>query len=115
MSRLDYAIGFTLGTIVGFGWGTYAKADPCTAPLPTVEGTIFTGQVNYVIDGDSICVNNIEVRLADFDAPELNTKEGQKAKLIAQLKWTNQFVTCRVTMGRNGHTTSYDRVIAVCH
>lgn len=93
---------------------TQALADPCTAKLPTTEGTLFTGTVNYVIDGDSICVNGIEVRLADIDAPELGTSDGDFAKKMAQAYWLARVVTCRVTRGRNGRTTSYDRVIAVC-
>lgn len=91
-----------------------ALADPCTAPLPTVPGALFTGTVNYVIDGDSICVNNIEVRLADIDAAELNTPEGDMAKKMAIAYYLGRIVTCRVTIGRNGRTTSYDRVIATC-
>lgn len=33
-----------------------AWADPCEAPLPQRDGTVFTGLVHYVADGDSLCV-----------------------------------------------------------
>lgn len=93
---------------------TPALADPCTAPLPS-PGTSFSGTVRYVGDGDSICVGSsgnvstwIEVRVADFYAPELHTPDGPKAK--AALK--------RIAMGRSASCIagrrSYDRVVAQC-
>ena len=91
-----------------------AWADPCTAPLPP-PGTSFSGTVRYVGDGDSICVGNgssgstwVEVRVADFYAPELQSAGGPQAK--AAMK--------RIAMGRNVQCTagrrSYDRVVAQC-
>jgi hypothetical protein len=48
----------------------------------------FFRQVRYVGDGDSVCVGTsadastwIEVRVADFYAPELHTPDGPKAKV----------------------------------
>lgn len=93
---------------------TAALADPCTAPLPQ-PGTSFSGTVRYVGDGDSICVGSssaastwIEVRVADFYAPELHTADGPKAKAAME----------RVALGRNVQCTagkrSYDRVVAQC-
>jgi hypothetical protein len=32
-----------------------AHADPCTAPLPA-RGTVFSGVVRYIGDGDSLCI-----------------------------------------------------------
>jgi endonuclease YncB( thermonuclease family) len=112
---------FTLTTTLTAIFLHTAYADPCRAPLPTQEGTLFTGTVTHIIDGDSLCVSvpgqrsSIEVRLADYDAPELNTSAGQNAYKLAIIKWLDMPVTCRVTRGRNGQTTSYDRVIATCH
>lgn len=91
-----------------------AWADPCAAPLPS-PGTSFTGQVRYVGDGDSICVGStsdagtwIEVRVADFYAPELHTPDGPKAKAALE----------RIALGRSASCTagrrSYDRVVAQC-
>jgi endonuclease YncB( thermonuclease family) len=91
-----------------------AHADPCKAPLPS-SGTIFSGQVRYVGDGDSLCVGQasnpatwIEVRIADFYAPELNTSGGQDAKVALQRLALGRTLQCRA--GKR----SYDRVVAWC-
>ncbi len=74
--------------------GFPAQADPCKAipdkgPAPAwiKPGARFAGVVRYIVDGDGLCVGKtadpatwVEVRLADFDAPELNTPEGRQAK-----------------------------------
>jgi micrococcal nuclease len=93
---------------------TAAFADPCTAPLP-LPGTSFAGSVRYVGDGDSICVGDsgnasswIEVRVADFYAPELHSASGPQAKAAME----------RIAMGRTvqciAGKRSYDRVVAQC-
>lgn len=63
---------------------TPARADPCEGRLPSQPGQQFSGTVRYVGDGDGLCVGNsndpntwIEVRLADFDAPELHAPDGR--------------------------------------
>ena len=96
-------------------------ADPCEAKLPSKAGSIFTGTVKYVGDGDSLCVGKtgdgnewIEVRIADFDAPESSTKDGQRGKRILESVALGKSVTCTVTKGRSGRTISYDRVHAIC-
>lgn len=98
-----------------------ALADPCEAPLPTKEGATFSGVVRYSGDGDMICVSDssdpatwIEVRLGDFDAPELTEPDGQEAKRALSRVAMGRRVACTVVTGRSGKTTSYDRVIAVC-
>jgi endonuclease YncB( thermonuclease family) len=95
--------------------------DPCTAPLPLVEGARFVGAVRYVGDGDSICVGAtpahvswIEVRLADFDAPELNERGGAAARAIARRALLGRQAQCVTVRGRNGRTGNYDRVFARC-
>lgn len=92
-----------------------AKADPCTAPLPKPK-TEFTGIVRYVGDGDSICVGRsaepsqwIEIRVADFYAPELHAKGGKEAKATMQRIAFGKPVSC--IAGKR----SYDRVVAQCH
>jgi len=91
-----------------------AHADPCTAPLPA-RGTTFSGVVRYVGDGDSLCVGPrnrpdrwIEIRLADFRAPELNEPGGQRAKKLLRDTIFGRTLVCRA--GRR----SYDRVVAAC-
>jgi hypothetical protein len=98
-----------------------ALADPCTAPLPHKEGATFSGTVRYVGDGDGLCVGTsadpstwIEVRLGDFNAPELHSPEGPAAKRALERIAFGQPAVCTVVRGRNGRTTSHDRVIAVC-
>jgi len=100
--------------VVACAWAAPALADPCEGPLP-VRGARFAGVVRYVGDGDGLCVgpanrpgNWIEVRLADFYAPELHEPGGAQAKrrLIALVM--GRTIICRA--GRR----SYDRVIGSC-
>lgn len=98
-----------------------ATADPCEAPLPSKAGTVFTGTVQYIVDGDGICVGTsadentwIEVRLVDFDAPELNTSDGAFAKKEIEKLAMGKQAECVTTSGRTGRTTSWDRVHASC-
>lgn len=98
-----------------------AFADPCKAPLPSRAGQAFAGQVRYVGDGDSLCVGAsanpadwIEIRLADFDAPELHSPEGPRAKAILAAIALGRFAACRAEIGRQGRVIVWDRVIARC-
>jgi endonuclease YncB( thermonuclease family) len=98
-----------------------AHADPCTARLPRHAGETFSGTVRYVGDGDSLCVGPtsdptswIEVRLADFDAPELHSSDGPRSKRLLEQVALGRRATCTARRVRSGRVTSYDRVIAVC-
>lgn len=91
-----------------------ARADPCTGPLPA-RGTVFSGVVRYVGDGDSLCIGPkgkpdrwVEVRLADFNAPELNEPGGRRAKALLREVVMGQALVCKA--GRH----SYDRIVAAC-
>lgn len=95
-------------------WSAPALADPCEGALP-VKGTTFAGVVRYVGDGDGLCVGPsgrpdhwIEVRLADFYAPELHETGGREAKRRLEHLVIGKPLVCRA--GRR----SYDRVVAVC-
>ena len=103
-------VGLALGSLASQG----AVADPCTAPLPA-QGTNFSGQVRYVGDGDSLCVGQsneprtwIEIRVADFYAPELHSPGGPQAKAALERIAMGQTAQCKA--GRR----SYDRVVAQC-
>lgn len=99
-----------------------AFADPCKAisdsgrfPPGLTPTSTFAGTVRYVGDGDSLCVGTsadnagwIEVRLADFRAPELREAGGQAAKAALTRIALGRRVTCQ---GRN---RTYDRIAAVC-
>ena len=91
-----------------------ALADPCQAPLPAPESQ-FSGTVRYVGDGDSLCVGSsgdpktwIEVRVADFYAPELHAPGGQKAKTALENIAFGRLAAC------DAGKRSYDRVVARC-
>lgn len=115
----------TLGavlTLLAAAFALPAVADPCKAipdkgPMPSylAQGGVFSGPVSYVGDGDSLCVavgaspaEWVEVRIADFYAPELNGPGGREARRVLE----------RVAKGRNAVCTaqkrSYDRVVATC-
>lgn len=102
--------------------GSSAKADPCKAipdrgamPSYLHKGAVFSGPVTYIGDGDSLCIAMgdlpsqwVEVRLADFYAPEAGDAMGPTAK--AALK--------SLAMGKRAICVadhrSYDRVVARC-
>jgi endonuclease YncB( thermonuclease family) len=84
-------------------------------PAYLKRGVVFEGDVVYVGDGDGLCVavgpgpeNWIEVRLADFYAPELAESGGSQAKeALGELALGNLAVCIA---GKQ----SYDRVVATC-
>ncbi len=108
--------------LVSFGWAANAYADPCKAipdrgdaPGYLAPGASFSGPVVYVGDGDSFCVGVgpgrsdwVEVRMADFYAPELSSADGPAAKRALE----------HVAMGRQvsciAEHQSYDRIVARC-
>jgi micrococcal nuclease len=99
-----------------------ALADPCKAipdkgPMPAhlKPGSTFSGAVSYVGDGDGLCValgpsptDWVEVRIADFYAPELHEPGGQEAKTALERITKGRRVECRAIR------QSYDRVVARC-
>ena len=100
--------------LLACAWTAPALADPCEGALPA-KGTTFTGIVRYVGDGDGLCVGPagrpdrwIEVRLADFYAPELQDAGGRDAKRRLERLVMGKPLVCRA--GRR----SYDRVVASC-
>ena len=100
---------------------TPALADPCTAPVSGYSsGTVITGTIRYVGDGDSLCIGRtpdprtwLEVRLHGWSAPELNEPGGKRARAALE-RLRGLPAVCTVRRGRNGRTASYDRVIASC-
>lgn len=98
-----------------------ALADPCKAPLPKRAGEVFSAPVRYVGDGDGLCVGPtsdpntwVEVRLADFDAPELDAPGGREAKARLEGLVRGRTLRCTAERGRQGRVIVHDRVIAAC-
>lgn len=111
----------TVFLLLFLGAPALAVADPCEGALPRREGETFSGQVRYIGDGDSLCVGNssdpstwIEVRLADFNAPELHADGGTAARTALERMAMGRNAQCVATRGRNRRVVSYDRVIATC-
>ena len=91
-----------------------ARADPCEGRLPP-KGATFGGVVRYVGDGDGLCVGPagrpeewIEVRLGDFNAPELNEAGGRRARELLASIVIGRSISCLA--GRR----TYDRVVGLC-
>lgn len=112
-SQLSKTAALALGAAVFLAAGA-AHADPCRAPLPR-HGVRFEGPVRYIGDGDSLCIGPtadpatwIEIRLADFYAPELHEAGGREARQalirIAEGRWLDCVADHR----------SYDRIVAEC-
>jgi len=80
----------------------------CTPePAPSHPSTL-TGKC-YVIDGDTIQIGNVRLRLAGIDAPELDHPWGKKAKWELVRLCKGQTITARLEP-----SISYDRVVATC-
>lgn len=121
-SRSHLRLSSALIALSLLAFATPARADPCKAvpdrgPLPAwlKPGNIFNGTVRYIGDGDSLCVGSstdpltwVEVRLADFDAPELGEPGGRQARDVLS----------RIALGRPvrcvAGSRSWDRVVAKC-
>lgn len=63
----------------------------------------------YVIDGDTIQIGKVRLRLAGIDAPELEHPWGKKAKWELVKLCKGQIVTAELEL-----EMSYDRVVATC-
>ena len=100
--------------VLSYGDGTAPTAIPSdegqllvvTRPQPA--GTVLRGRC-YVIDGDTIEINNIRIRLAGIDAPELDHPWGRKSKSALIQLCMGQTVTARFKP-----VLSYDRRVAEC-
>ena len=70
--------------------------------------SVLIGQAT-VIDGDTIRVDKLKVRLWGLDAPEMNTDGGVRAKEAMVHLIEGKEVSCEPD-----GTVSYDRVVAKC-
>ena len=104
-----------------------AHADPCRGQLPRVPDVSFTGQVQYIIDGDSMCVGQagskpadwIEVRIADFNAPRLQRGDdgiqSRRARRYARELMLHLPVSCTTVRGPRHTVRANDEVYALCY
>lgn len=99
-----------------------AIADPCEAPVRGYSpGSTLEGVVRYVGDGDNLCIGNatdpagwIEVRLANWFAPELDDPGGYAARDQLRRLVLGRRAICVVERGYSGRTYDNDRVFARC-
>lgn len=87
---------------------TKARADTPKTPEVPLETTI-TGKC-YVIDGDTIQIGKVRLRLAGNDAPELDHPWGQKAKWDLVRICKGEIITAEIEQD-----ISYDRLVATCY
>ena len=78
-------------------------------PPPLPECMTLTGAA-WVIDGDTIAINRIKIRLAGIDAPELDRPYGQKSKWAMVKLCKGQRIHVKLT-----GETSYDRLVGTCY
>jgi micrococcal nuclease len=69
---------------------------------------VWTGAATAIIDGDSFCLGEAEIRLQRFDAPEWDEAGGPEARDALGALLARGPVTCEA------RARSYDRVIAAC-
>lgn len=81
-----------------------AAASPQLAPA----ASIIKGQC-WVIDGDTIVIDKVHVRLAGIDAPELDHPWGQRSKWRLVELCKGRIITAQVRP-----ELSYDRMVAQC-
>lgn len=75
---------------------------------PQQPDTVIKGRC-WVIDGDTIVIDNTHIRLAGIDAPELDHPWGQQSKWAMVKLCKGQTITARIKP-----EMSYDRIVAEC-
>lgn len=79
------------------------------APAPVPPGqTVLQGRC-WVVDGDTIVIDKVHIRIAGIDAPELDHPFGKQSKWALVQLCKGQVVTARVRP-----ELSYDRLVAEC-
>lgn len=88
-------------------WQNSVIVVPQPAPVIPLE-TVLRGRC-WVVDGDTIIIDKVRIRLAGIDAPELNHPFGKQSKWALAQLCKGQIVTALVKP-----ELSYDRVVAEC-
>ncbi len=80
------------------------------APPPPIPSSMEIKGKAWVIDGDTIAIDRVKIRLAGIDAPELDQPWGQKSKWEMVRLCKGQIITVALT-----GETSYDRLVGTCY
>lgn len=80
------------------------------APPPPIPASRQIRGRAHVIDGDTIAIERIKIRLAGIDAPELDQPWGQKSKWAMVGLCKGQTIRVELT-----GETSYDRLVGTCY
>lgn len=81
-----------------------------TSPIsPPQPRTVVRGRC-WVVDGDTIVIDKVFIRLAGIDAPELDHPWGQRSKWALVQLCKGQIVTAHIRP-----ELSYDRLVAECY
>ncbi|WP_197491901.1 thermonuclease family protein [Rhizobium bangladeshense] len=78
-------------------------------PIPARQVAAVLQGKCWVVDGDTIVIDKVHIRLAGIDAPELDHPFGKQAKWALVQLCKGQVVTARIRP-----ELSYDRVVAEC-
>ena len=101
-----------VGLLIGRGRFLRRRWQPCIIVAeqsrPPLAETLLRGRC-WVIDGDTIVIDNVRVRLAGIDAPELDHPWGERSKWALVQLCRGQIVTAQIKP-----ELSYDRVLAEC-
>lgn len=79
-----------------------------TASTKPKSGSVITGTVTHVRDGDTVEVNGVAIRLSALNCPENGTQKGNYATKVAK-----QFAGAKMTCELTGAKT-YDRLVGYC-
>ena len=75
---------------------------------PPNSGSVLSGTVTHVRDGDTVEVDGIAIRLAALNCPENKTQKGQFATRVAK-QFEGSKMTCELTGAK-----TYDRLVGYC-
>lgn len=75
---------------------------------PPAHAETITGPATKVVDGDTIWVAGVKVRLDGVDAPEMDTRSGQRARLGMYEIVDGRRLACDLS------GSSYDRRVGIC-
>ena len=79
-----------------------------TASTKPKSGSVITGTVTHVRDGDTVEVNGVAIRLSALNCPENGTQKGNYATKVAK-QFQGTKMKCELTGAK-----TYDRLVGYC-